>query len=225
VAIHREVGYMSGEGGLYPKMTATQLLQYMAELRPLKRRKTLAELIKRFDVSMNIRIRNLSRGNRQKVAILQAFMHEPKVLILDEPTSGLDPLMQEQFYQLVKERKEQGAAVFFSSHNLAEVQKVCDRIGFIREGRLISQQTISEVAATAANTFDITFVAKAPIGELKRIRHAKVTAHTQSHVTVYLRGDLSPLFRILAHHQVASINQREINLEDEFLRFYKKGRA
>ena len=220
-AIHREIGYMSGEGAHYPKMTATQMLKYLTELRPLKRRKSLAELIKRFDVSMNIKIRDLSRGNRQKVAILQAFMHEPKVLILDEPTSGLDPLMQEQFYQLVKERKEQGSAVFFSSHNLAEVQKVCDRIGFIREGKLIAEQSISEVAATAASTFDLTFVGKAPIGELKRIRHAKVTQHTQSHVTVYLRGDLSPLFRILAHYQVASISQREINLEEEFLSFYR----
>ena len=224
VAIHKEVGYISGDGGLYPKMTTTQLLKYMTELRPLKRRKSLAELIKRFDVSMNIKIRELSRGNRQKVAIAQAFMHEPKVLILDEPTSGLDPLMQEQFYQLVKERKQQGAVVFFSSHNLAEVQKVCDRIGFIREGKLISEQSISEVAATAASTFDLTFVGKAPAGELKRIRHAKVTQHTQSHVTVYLRGDLSPLFRILAHYQVASINQREINLEEEFLSFYRGDR-
>lgn len=222
VTIKRDIGYMSGEIALYPKMTGRQFLRYMADLQPPKKRKTLDDLAKRFDVALDTKIRNLSRGNRQKIGILQAFMHEPSVLVLDEPTSGLDPLMQEQFYQLLKEYKSRGASVFTSSHNLAEVQKMCDRVGFIRGGKLISEQSIDEVAATAASTFDITFVGSAPTAELKKIQGAKVTSHTANHLTVYLRGDLAPMFAVLARHKVASINQREINLEDEFLRYYKK---
>lgn len=222
VAIKRDIGYMSGELALYPKMTGRQFLHYMADLQPLKKHKALDDLAKRFDIALDTKIRNLSRGNRQKIGILQAFGHEPSVLILDEPTSGLDPLMQEQFYQLLREYKSRGASVFTSSHNLAEVQKMCDRVGFIRGGKLISEQSIEEVATTAASTFDIAFVGLAPTAELKKIQGAKVTSHTSNHLTVYLHGDLAPMFAVLARHKVASINQREINLEEEFLRYYKK---
>ena len=224
VDIKTSVGYIAGDISLYPKMTGQQFLTYMAQLQPIKKPAYLRDLIKRFNVNTKVKIRALSSGNRQKIAILQAFMHQPKVLILDEPTSGLDPLMQEQFYQLVKEQKKHGSCIFVSSHNLAEVQKMCDRVGFIRDGRLISEQSINEVADTAAATFDITFVDKAPAAELRKIKGAKVTTHTPSHLTVYLRGDLSPLFKILASHRVASISQREINLEEEFLRFYRGSR-
>lgn len=220
VAIKKSVGYLSGEIALYPKMTGHQFLEYMAELSPPKNKAYLGHLAKRFHADLAPKIRELSKGNRQKIGLLQAFAHEPEVLVLDEPTSGLDPLMQEEFFKLLGEIKERGGSVFVSSHNLAEVQRMCDRVGFIREGKLISEQTIADVAAAAARTFDVTFAGDVPQRELKAISGAKVTITSEHHATIHMKGDLAPMFRVLAKHKVASINQRELSLEGEFLRFY-----
>lgn len=221
VAIKKSVGYLAGNVVLYPKMTGAQFLKYMGELQPLKRAEYIKELAKRFDANLNKRISDLSKGNHQKIGIIQAFAHEPDVLILDEPTSGLDPLMQEQFYELVKESKERGAAVFVSSHNLNEVQKMCDRVGFIKEGELISEQTLADLAKEATQTFDIGFVGEVPLAELKKIKGTKIIKNSPHHVTVHLQGSLSALFAVLAKHEVNSITQREANLEQEFMRFYE----
>jgi ABC-2 type transport system ATP-binding protein len=224
VAIKQSVGYLAGEVALYPKMTGREFLDYMAALQPSQPKSYIKELAGRFQANLDVKIRDLSKGNRQKIGLLQAFMGRPKVLILDEPTSGLDPLMQEEFFTLLKEVTKDGGCVFFSSHNLAEVQRVCDRIGFIREGQLISEQNIVEVAQAAARPFNITFLDKVPKAELSAVKGAKVTASGHQQLTVSLRGDLSPMFKVLANHKVAGINQQEINLEEEFLRFYKKGK-
>ena len=222
VAIKREVGYLSGELALYPKMTGRQFLDYMADLQSSKSSMPINELAKRFQANLNVRLRDLSKGNRQKIGLIQAFMHQPQVLILDEPTSGLDPLMQEEFFKLLKETTQRGGCVFVSSHNLAEVQRMCDRVGFIREGELITEQSIVEIAAVAARTFDITFAGPPPRAQLAAIKGAKVRTIGAHQLSVSLRGDLSPLFKVLAAHKVAGINQQELNLEEEFLHFYRK---
>ncbi len=221
VKIRGSVGYLAGDISLYPKMTGRQFLDYMNELQPPKRKGYVDELASRFDVSLSMKIRELSKGNRQKIGIIQAFASEPDILILDEPTIGLDPLKQEQFFSLIRETKARGASVFFSSHNLAEVQRICDRVGFIRKGKLIAEQTIADAAAAAARTFDVTFANKAPRTELKKIPAAKVEFASERTSTIHMRGELSPMFKVLARHKVVSINQREVSLEDEFLRFYK----
>lgn len=221
VHIKRHVGYLSGDVALYPKMTGRQFLEYMAELRPPKHVDYIQDLAERFQANLDMKIRDLSKGNRQKVGLLQAMMHKPKLLILDEPTSGLDPLMQEEFFKILKEVTSSGGSVFISSHNLAEVQKVCDRVGFVREGKLISEQTISEAAAIAARTFDITFIEKPSKAELLKIDSADIKFSGPKQVTINVHGDLSSMFKVLARHKVASINQREVNLEEEFLRFYQ----
>jgi beta-exotoxin I transport system ATP-binding protein len=223
VSIRQSIGYLSGEVALYPKLTGHEFLDYMADLHTPRQDGFVKELAKRFEANLDMKIRDLSKGNRQKIGLLQAFMHKPKVLILDEPTSGLDPLMQEEFFKLLKEATKAGGCVFVSSHNLAEVQRMCDRVGFIREGELISQQNIAEVAAAAAKTFDITFVNEVPNKELAAIPGAKVVKTGHMKLTISLRGELAPLFKVLAKAQVAGISQQEINLEEEFLRFYKKG--
>lgn len=221
VQIKRKTGYLAGNVALYKKMEGREFLEYMGELQGSKQQGNIQKLVKRFEADLGKRIGDLSKGNQQKIGIIQAFMHEPDVLILDEPTSGLDPLMQEQFYELVRETKERGAAIFVSSHNLMEVQKMCDRVGFIREGKLISEQTLADLAREATQTFDISFVSEVPLAELKKIKKAEVTKNSTHHATVHMRGNLSDLFAILASHQVNGINQREANLEQEFLRFYK----
>lgn len=221
VPIKKSVGYLPGEFAYYPSLTGQQFLNYMTDLRSPKRRSFSTELAKRFNVPLNQKLNTLSKGNRQKIGVIQAFSAEPDVLILDEPTSGLDPLMQEEFFELVRESKQRGATTFFSSHNLSEVQKICDRAGFIREGRLIAEQTISELANTSVQTYDISFAEPNPIAGLRAVKGIKVAANTPHHVTVSIKGELKPLFSFLAKHKVNSLDRREIDLEGEFLSFYR----
>jgi ABC-2 type transport system ATP-binding protein len=145
-------------------------------------------------------------------------------LILDEPTSGLDPLMQEAFFELVRQTKSRGATLFISSHNLNEVQKMCDRVGFIRAGRLIAEQRIGDFAARSTQVYDISFAKDAPLGELKRLPKTDIEVHTPRYITIKIKGDLSPLFNVLARHKVNSLDRSESGLEEEFLSFYKGSR-
>lgn len=220
VAVKRSVGYLPSDPGMYGKMTGRQFLDYMSELQARANNKYRTELVKRLQADQDKRLKDLSRGNRQKIAIIQAFMHEPDVLILDEPTSGLDPLMQEVFYDLVKEARGRGATVFTSSHILSEVQKICDRVGIIRAGELVSERTIADMAHEAAQTFQITFEGAVPIAELKKVKGLKISDHASNTVTVHMHGALSPLFAVLARHHVTAMDAQQLDLEQLFLRFY-----
>jgi ABC-2 type transport system ATP-binding protein len=224
VEIKRSIGYLPGEFAYYPNLTGRQFLEYMSELLPPKRKNYISELARRFDVPLNLRMNTLSKGNRQKIGIIQAFAAEPQIIILDEPTSGLDPLMQEAFFELVRDSKDRGATTFFSSHNLSEVQKICDRAGFIRSGELIAEQTIGQLAQNSSQTYDISFAEPVPAAELRRLRGVKVTANSRHHASVKIKGDLKPLFGFLAKRKVVAIDRREADLEEEFLNFYKGGR-
>lgn len=221
VEIKRSVGYLSGDFAVYPKMTGQQYLAYMNDTQPAVSKSFVRELTKRLKADLSKPLGELSRGNRQKVGIIQAFMHQPKVLILDEPSSGLDPLMQEVFYDLLKEAKTRGASVFVSSHILSEVQKMCDRIGIIRDGRLVSESSINELATKAAQTFDITFAGNAPLSEFKKIKGIRIVSHDRDTVTVHMHDKLAPLFALLANHDVVKMDARNLDLEEVFLRFYK----
>jgi ABC-2 type transport system ATP-binding protein len=204
-------------------MTGQQFLSYMIALQPLKHPGHLRELTRDFRAELSKPIDTLSKGNRQKIGLMQAFMHEPDILILDEPTSGLDPLMQEVFFAQIASAKARGASVFVSSHYLPEVRRICDRIGFIREGELVAEQSISELATSASHTFDITFSEAIPHSDFTRFKNLRVTAsHDPRHITVEVRGDLMPFFRALARHRVIQFDQRAVNLEEEFMRLYGK---
>lgn len=221
VAIKQHIGYLAGDVALYDKMSGAQFLRYMAGLQPARNPRYVRELVKIFDADPRKPLRNLSKGNRQKFGLIQAFMHEPRVLILDEPTSGLDPLMQEEFFKLIKKIKAGGASVFVSSHNLAEVQRMCDRVGFIRGGQLVAEQSIAELTATAAQTFDVTFAGPAPLEHLHRLR-GKVTVLTPNRVTIHIQGGLAPFLQLLGRTSVIRLDKPEVNLEEEFLQFYRR---
>jgi ABC-2 type transport system ATP-binding protein len=225
VEIKKSVGYLSGDFAIYAKMTGEQFLKYMGELQPPASKKYVDELIRRFKAEPKKKLGELSRGNRQKFGIIQAFMHKPQIVILDEPTSGLDPLMQEEFYKLVAEAKQRGAAVFMSSHILGEVQRTCDRVGIIRSGKLIEERVIAEMATEASQTFDITFSGKVPLSELKKIKRAKVTDVDKSSVTIHMHGKLAPLFSVLAKSDVTKIDARNLDLEEMFMGFYSDKKA
>ena len=220
VKIKESVGYLSGDFAVYPKMTGANYLYYMSELQPPESKEYVLELVKRLKAEPTKQMGDLSRGNRQKFGIIQAFMHKPDIIILDEPTSGLDPLMQEEFYKLVLEAKERGAAVFMSSHIMSEIQKMCDRVGIIREGKLVDEKTIADMANQASQTFDITFNGSVPIAELKAIKAARVVSHEDSNITIHMHGELTPLFKVLAKHEVTKMDARNLDLEELFLSFY-----
>ena len=224
VQVMHHVGYLAGEVALYEKLTGRQFLGYMAELHPLPHPAYQKQLLKDFDVQASKPLGSLSKGNRQKFGVIQALMHEPEILILDEPTSGLDPLMQEVFFEHIAQAKARGASIFFSSHNLAEVQRICDRIGFISQGKLIREQTLSELAQNAASTFDLIFAGAAPTPELRRIAKAHVTAgHKPQAVSVRVPAtSLAAFFAVLARHPLQHFSQREVNLEEEFMSFYRE---
>lgn len=226
VDIKHHVGYLAGDVALYDKLSGHEFLAYMSALQPAPRPEYLTQLVTDFEVDLTKPISTLSKGNRQKIGILQALMHEPEVLILDEPTSGLDPLMQEVFFGAINTAKKRGASVFFSSHNLGEVQRICDRVGFIREGRLIREQSLSELAVSAAHTFDLVFEKDAPIKALQTLHNVEVSqGHDERHVTVSIPAEsLSELFAILAKYTLRHFDQREVNLEEEFLNYYREDR-
>lgn len=222
VSIKKEIGYLAGDGAVYSKMTGRQYLEYLGELQAPASKAYQQELAKRLQATLNKPLGSLSRGNRQKISIIQAFMHQPKLLILDEPSSGLDPLMQEVFYELINESKDRGAAIFMSSHILGEVQKICDRVGIIREGELVAERSIAEMAKDAAQTFDLVFKDMAPISKLRKLSSVQNVVENSSHsVTLHVRGDLTPLFALLAQHTVTHIDTRTLDLEEAFMHYYR----
>lgn len=224
VKIRKHIGYLSGDMAIYPKMTGRQFLKFLSEIQAPKNKKIISRLAKDLKADLSKKMGDLSRGNRQKIGLIQAFMHEPDVFILDEPTSGLDPLMQEVFYSMLDQAKSRGASIFMSSHILTEVQKTCDRIGFIRDGVLVSERNISQMETEASQTFEVTFNSKPPITEIKKIKGVKkVSLVREGVVRLHMHGDLSGLFRVLARHNIKRVESGELNLEDEFMSFYEPG--
>ncbi len=224
VAIRKRLGYLSGDFSSYEKMTGAQFLRFMSELQSLKRKNAISELAKTFRIDLHKEIRDLSKGNRQKLGIIQACMHEPEVLILDEPTDGLDPLMQEAFYDLMRTMRDNGTTIFVSSHNLNEVQKLCERAAIIRDGKLVSESTIADLLSSTAQTFDVTFKEAVPLSIIKAVvgvKHAEKTG--ENNVAFHVQGDLTPTLRFLASHHVTKLTTRELNLEDEFMKYYQTG--
>lgn len=222
VDIKRSVGYLSGDFAVYPKMLGKDYLCYLDQLQQGNNLNYAKNLAKIFDADLNKKLGELSRGNRQKIGLIQALMHKPAVLILDEPTSGLDPLMQEAFYTLIYEASKKGTTVFVSSHILSEVQRMCDRIGIIREGKLIAEKDISEMLNEAAQTLDITFAGQAPIANLKKIKGLKLQQHNEdSIVTIHMHGQLNELFKVLSNSKVVKMDSRHLDLEEMFIHFYQ----
>lgn len=218
--IRQSVGYLSGDMAMYPKMTGGQFLAYMSDLQG-SRSKSMYELASRLKADLRKRLGELSRGNRQKIGIIQAFMHQPSVLILDEPTSGLDPLVQETFHELLKEAKQRGAAILMSSHVLGEVQKMCDRVGIIRAGKLVTESSLAEMTSKASQTFEIEFIGKVPRTELSKLSEVRIEMIDNRRATLHVYGKLSPLFGLLAKHDVAKIDVRNLDLESAFMHFYQ----
>lgn len=222
VEIRRRIGYLPGDLRLYERLTPRELLRFFAHLRGpecLARRELLAE---RLDLDLDRRIKELSRGNRQKVGLVQAFMHEPELLVLDEPTNGLDPLVQETFYELVGEVTAGGGTVFLSSHALSEVQHVADRVALIRDGRLQLVETVETLRSRAFVHVDVTFAKPPPADAFAGLEAAR-ELERRGHVIVFaLEGEIDQLLKALARFHVRALDVHEADLEDIFLALYRE---
>ncbi|MFG3703054.1 ABC transporter ATP-binding protein, partial [Micromonospora sp. NPDC047620] len=157
VAVHRRVGYLPGELALYPRLTGQEHIDRFARIRGLTDLRYCGELRERFDAELDRPVRTLSKGNRQKIGLLLAFMHRPDLLVLDEPTAGLDPLLQDEFARLVHETVANGRTVFLSSHELDEVQRLVDRLAIIKEGRIVVSDTVEGLRGAAPRTIEFRF--------------------------------------------------------------------
>ena len=221
--VKRLVGYMPGEPALDPNLTGGQILEYFAHLRGGVDHDYLKQLIERFELDISRKFRQYSTGNKRKVVLIQAFMHRPRLLILDEPTSGLDPLNQLEFEKMVIEARDDGRTVFLSSHVLSEVEKICSRVGIIRDGSLVRIGGVSEVAAIKRYEITITF-ADVVSAEMFRMLDGVAEVESLEHghsVRLAMQGPADAVIKAAAGHQVVSLTSHEPSLEDSFLRYYE----
>ena len=217
-----DIGYLSGDFAGYPKSKGGHFLKYLSDLSGQNNDKNIKHLSKILDVDLEKPIGALSKGNRQKIGLIQAFMGQPKLLILDEPTSGLDPLKQEVFYDLVKQAKDRGAGVFISSHNLSEVHKMCDRVGIIRQGRLVYEGDTADISNRSSHKFDIQFAVKPPLSEIKRLPEVLSVEAIGKELRIIVSGNLSNFLKYISKYQVIKLETSDFDLEEQFMQFYEE---
>jgi len=220
VAIHRRVGYLPGEFDMYDRLTGAQTIAYFGNLRGGVDKAYVAELVERLDLDPSRRFKEYSKGNKQKVGLIVALQHRPDLLILDEPTAGLDPLMQQTFFALVREARRAGRTIFLSSHIIDEVDRTCDRVAIIREGRLVQVDTIEAIRELSFHHVELTFagpVAAAVFDALAGVSDVVVEGDV---VRMRVSGPMGPLMTAAAQHGIVDVVSREPNLEDVFLAQY-----
>lgn len=221
--IKRRIGYLPGELSLYENLTGKEFLEYMGNLRKKIDYRLIKELSQRFDCDLSKPIKTLSRGNKQKIGLIQAFIHDPDLLVLDEPTIGLDPLMQHEFYKLVFELKAKGKTIFLSSHILPEVERICDRVGIIREGKLLTVEKIEDLKAKALRSIEIHFVKPIPIESFYNIPGVKDIKVENSILRFTVIGSLDKVIKRASEFEIINIITHEPSLEEIFMSFYSGG--
>jgi len=220
VAIRRRVGYLPGELALYERLSARQILSHFAHLRGGLEWSRVQHYVDAFELDVDRPVRSLSRGNRQKVGLVAAMMGDPELLVLDEPTSGLDPLVQRTVQVEVRRATSEGRTVLLSSHVLSEVGEVADRVGLIRDGRLIDIESVAQLQGRAAHLVEVRL--RDPLDITEFLALPGVVSHQAHGTTLALEvtGDLNGLVAVLARHDVDDLSIREPTLEELFLRFY-----
>ena len=213
------IGYLPSEVNLYGEYTVKEMLEFSAGFYNKNLNERIKYLSKELDLEMNKKIEELSFGNLKKVGIVIALMHEPEILILDEPTSGLDPLKQEVFFELLREEKKKGTTIFFSSHNLSEVKKICDRVGIIKNGKLVNISTVSKLNETDINI--VTIVSK-DINKFKLSKEINIQDKKENYIKFIYKGDINNLINFLNKIDIESLTIEEPSIEDIFFHYYKE---
>jgi ABC-2 type transport system ATP-binding protein len=223
VAIHRRIGYIPGEFALYDRLTGLQTLEYFANLRGGVDPTYQASLIERLELDGSRRFKEYSKGNKQKVGVITALQHRPELLILDEPTAGLDPLVQQTFFEILREAVSAGATIFLSSHILSEVEKTCDRVAIIRDGRLVKTDTVEALRDLAHHQVELRFAGDVPVAEFSGLPGVSDVA-TEDHVLrLRVSGAITPVVQAAARYELLDFVSREPSLEETFLAQYGRG--
>jgi ABC-2 type transport system ATP-binding protein len=221
--IRRRSGYLPGDLALYEHMTGVDHLRYLGHLRGGVEWRGVEELARRLDADLSRRIGELSSGNRQKVGLIQAFMHTPELLILDEPSSGLDPLLQQQLLAMVREARDQGRTVFLSSHVLAEVEHVADRVTILRAGQLVATEAIEVLRQRAIRRVELHFGAPVPAAAFQHLPGVRDVAVDGEVLRCVVEGSADALVKAAAQFPVVSLLSHEPDLEELFLAYYTEG--
>ena len=220
VAIHRRIGYIPGEFTLYDRLTGGQTIEYFGNLRGGVDPAYRAALIERFDVDPSRKFKEYSKGNKQKIGLVVALQHRPELLVLDEPTSGLDPLIQQSFYALVREAQAEGRTVFLSSHILSEVERTCDRVAIIRDGRLVKVDSVEGLRDLAHHEVELRFVDGVPAEAFEGLPGVSDVV-VQDHVLrMRVSGPITPVVQAAARYELLDFVSREPTLEETFLAQY-----
>ncbi len=221
VGVRSDIGYLPGELALYGNLTGEQMLTYLANLRKMESLGDAPQLAERLELDLSRQIGDLSSGNKQKVGLVQAFMHRPELLILDEPTGGLDPLMQQEFYRLVQEAKGEGRTIFLSSHVLSEVERIADRVGIIREGRMVVVEQLDTLKERAPRRLDLHFAGSIPAGAFESLPNVEDVTVDDTVVSCRVVGSVDELIKAAARFEVMNVVSHEADLEELFLQYYR----
>lgn len=221
VALKAKIGYLPGNVRLHGNWTGKEHVAFVESIRGKSDR--AQEIADRLELDLSKKFKNLSSGNKQKLGLVLALMHEPELLIMDEPTVGLDPLLQNEIYKLLEELKEKGTTIFFSSHNLPEVEKVCDKVGIIKDGKMVSVETIKGLASKRLHRVEVRFAKKVKKAEFEFDGVEDVVEITDG-LAFNVGGDLNPVLKKLATYSVTDLTISHADLEEIFLRFYEKGK-
>jgi ABC-2 type transport system ATP-binding protein len=219
--IRQQIGYLPGDLSLYPKMTGRQIIDFFARLRGGVDTAYVDELAQRLQADLSRKVGELSSGNRQKIGLIQAFMHKPALLILDEPNSGLDPLVQQTFQEMLREVRGDGRTVFLSSHTLSEVERVADRVGIIRHGRLVVVERVDELKRKAIRRLDFEYAKPVPAAVFEGVEGVRAADIHGVFAEVSYEGSVNAVLQAAMTHEVVNLHSRDADLEEIFLAYYR----
>jgi len=220
--IRARLGNLPGDYAFDPRMTGREVIGFLADLRGISDLGRAPELAGRFEANLDRRLGELSRGNRQKIGLIQAVFHDPELLLMDEPTSGLDPLMQEEFLDFVEEERDRGVTVFLSSHELGEIERSCDRVAIIREGSLVAIEEVAELTGRSFKHVTLEFAEPADPGEFRSIPGVTELRASGTKISFKARGELDAVIKATARHDLVEIEVTRPTLEEVVLTYYER---
>ena len=221
IEIKKNIGYLAGDIALFENMKGTDALKYLTRLGKKSDWDYINELTERFEAITDRKIGSLSKGNKQKIGLIQAFMHKPDLIILDEPTSGLDPLMKQVFYDLILEIKNSGKTVFISSHDLTEVQKICVRAGFIKDGLLVASENIKNSVDINLRRYTVQFLKPPAENILDGVSGVTEIITKGTQLTFTVRGEVGAALNAISENNPIDLQEEETSLEDLFMKYYE----
>jgi len=219
--IRQQIGYLPSEVHFYESMSVMEILKYSMDFYPNTSKQELEHYLELFQLDPNKKMKSLSLGNKKKVAIIQSFLHNPDLLILDEPTNGLDPLMQDVFFSVLKKEKEKGKTIFFSTHILSEIEKICDRFAIIKDGSLVDVEDVQKVKENKVRIVRVSFTDQS---DLPNIQHPNILKVEKEHGTIsyFISGKMNEVLKAIVQFDIEDIKIDEPSIEEIFMHHYKK---